>query len=168
MQKIKINLRSTEEELCKLREKLDKCVKERNRLNEIKGTLEMDLMDTKSKLADEKLCTCRMKEKFKLELETLSNELKIKCRKLSDMHVQYDEVNSKINDGKCKMKSLTASLNELKEVSEKTQCEMKNQIQKLKEESCLKDDDICRLKKKVKELGIEYYGNNCTETHVNS
>jgi len=101
-----------------------------------------------------------MEEKFKLERETLSNEVKIKCRKLSDVEAQNDEANCKINDGKGKIKLLTTMLKQLKDASDKSCSETKKQIQTLKEENCSKDDEISRLKKQVKELQGVCYGNN--------
>jgi len=130
--------------------------------------MEEDLKCAKSKLADEKLCACRMEEKFKIERESLLNEVKMTCRKLSDMEAQYDEANHKMNDSKCKIKFLTNSLKELKDVSERSYSEMKCQVQKLKDENASKEDDICLLKKKIKELQQDLYGNkhaaNCSNS----
>lgn len=168
IKKLNAHLRCNEEELSKVRRQFDECTKECNRISEKNRMLEMDLKCTKAKLADEKLCTQRMEENFKLEREMLSEELKIKCKKLSDMEAQYEEANRKVNEGKCKIKLLTNSLQELKDISERNQCELKRQVQKLKEENISKDDDICHLKKKIKELQMELYGNKCSGKCDNS
>jgi len=160
IKKLNVHLKFNEEEICKVRGQLDECAEECNRIKETNRTLEMDLKCTKSKLADEKLCTSRMEEKFKIEREILSNEVKIKCMKLSDAEAQNDEANCKIIDGKSKIKSLTTTLKQLKDASDKSCCELKKQIQTLNEENCSKDDEISRLKKQVKKLQSDCYGNN--------
>lgn len=161
MIKTKKKLECAEEEVCKVRGQLDECTREHNRLNETKDTLEMDLKSAISKLAEEKLCACRAEEKFRLERETLSNELKTKYRKLSETELQCEEANNRMNDGKCKIKLLTASLREAKAATEKIDCEMKSRVRKMKEENCSKDDDIRRLNEQIKEFERENGGNKC-------
>lgn len=160
IKQLNVHLKFNEEEVGKLRGQLDGCAEECNRTKETNRTLEMDLMDTKSKLADEKSCTSRTEEKFRLERETLSNALKIQCRKLSDTAAHHDEANCKLNDCKGKLKLLTTTLKQLNGANDKSCCEIKKQVQALNEENVSNADEIRRLKKQVKKLQSDCYGNN--------
>jgi len=161
IKKLKKKQNCIQEEILKLSEQFDECIKEHTRLSEVNRTLELDLRCTKSKIVDEKFRACRLEKKFKFEQEMLSTELKIKCKKLNDTEMQYDETNVVIDDGKCKIKYLTMSLKELKEMNEKCNDELKIQIQKLEGKNRSKNDNMCRLKKKIEELQRESYEKEC-------
>lgn len=138
-------MKCVQEEICKLNKQLDECVKERNQLNEMIGSLTIDLKCMTSKVAEVECNMACMEEKCNLERESLKNAL---C----EVEKRYEEANHKITEAKHKIKILTTSLKELKEASEKSHCEMKNEIKKLKEESCIKDEEICCLKQKINDL----------------
>lgn len=152
---MKANLKCTEEELCRIKKQLDDCKYEYSRLNEANETLMNELKSTKTKLCEAKLCATRAKDNLKLERESLSNELKLKCKKINCLQAQNDEANCIIKEDKCKIKKLVSTLIELKEASLKNHNETKCQIIKLKEEVCAKEDDICRWRNKMKQLQNE-------------
>lgn len=145
-------MKCAQDELFKVRTRLDKCTTELSQLNETRKKLELELESRKSNLTDEISKACGSVETVKLERDALSNELKTKCKQLSDIETKYEDAKCKINDDTRKINLLTTTLKELIEGSKKSHCEMKNQIEKLKENNRAKEDDLFHLKTKANEL----------------
>lgn len=164
IQKLKSTLKCIEEELCKVRKQLEECIGECNRLKDIIKALEAEINCLKTKLAAEKSRSKCLEEKLKLERQTFTEELKMKCRKLNELDIKYHEVCRKLNDEKCLTKLLTSSLQELKEECERRNCEMKTQILRLKEENCALANELCFLRKKVDDWQRE---NDCGLMKIN-
>ncbi|VVC34786.1 Hypothetical protein CINCED_3A005404 [Cinara cedri] len=140
IEKLKANLKSNEEELCKKCKQNDDCIKECNQLKEANEMLELSLKCTKSKLDDAKLNATCAEEKWKLEREALSCELNMKCKEL-------DELVTKVHDDEIKINKLMTTLIELKKASSKKFNELNNQAKKLQEEMYTKENYSNSLKK---------------------
>lgn len=145
-------MKCAQDELFKVCTRFEECKTELSRLNETKKKLEFELESNKSNLLDEISKACSSVETIKLERDALSNELKTKCKQLSDIETKYKDAKCRINDDACKINLLTTTLKELIEGSKKNHCEMKNQIEKLKENNRAKEDDLFHLKTKANEL----------------
>lgn len=143
---MKTNLNYFEKECCEKRKKLDDLAQDYIQLKEANGALEMDLKYTKEKLQNAKLCASRTEEKWNLERDTLSNELKTKCKNFHDLEIQYNEAYNTINENKCKIKTLATTIKDIKEASLKKYEEMKYLIQKLQEEYSTKEMNLCNLR----------------------
>lgn len=143
--KLRANLISYEEECCEKRRKLDDCAQGHNKLKKANCTFEMELNCLKEDLHNSKLCASRAEEKWNLERETLSYELKTKCEKLHDLEILYNEANTTINENACKIKTLETTLKDVKEAGLKKYDELKCLVQKLKEFST-KETNLCKLK----------------------
>lgn len=161
---LKSRLKCYEEEICKVRNRLDECLIECNELNDLKGILEEDLMCTKIKLTEEKLRVSCLEEKLKIEAKNF-NDLKNKCKKLSELEERCNEFVFKLNNEKLTVKILKTTLEELKEVSENNYCKMKCQIQLLKGENCELEDELCKTRKKNKYLQQD---NEINQIQINS
>jgi len=160
--KLKTNLKSNEQELCKVHREFEDCKIECNKLNETNEVLNTELDCTKKSLCDTKLSAKRMEERYIQERDTLTNELKTSRKKINDLEMQFDDAMCKLNDERCKSKKFASKLIELNKVSAKNHLEMKNKIQKLQDEISAKNNELCSLKKKVVELQQEN-DNKCME-----
>lgn len=162
---LKMNLKSNEDELCDVRRQLEYRIKECDRLNEMNEILDKDFKCIKMKLAEVKECAAQVEENLTLERETLSNELKIKDKILSEIEVQYDKAKCEINGEKHKVKQLTEKLAKVFKDKGYNQIELKNEMMMLKKENCSKEDDIRNLKKKIEKLQQK---NKCNVMEINS
>lgn len=148
VEKLKDNLKSKDKELCETRKRLDECKEENNKLNEMNQTLEVDLKRLNTKLVDAISCKSRLTS----ERDSLSNDLEIKCKQLSDLKAQYD---ISVKDQKYSYDNLFMTLTKVNKVSAQNHHKMKNLVQKLQKEICTKKDEVYNLKNKIKELERE-------------
>lgn len=162
--KLKTNLKCSEQELCKVRRELEECKLECDKLNEVNGVLGTELTCTKKCLCETKLSATRMEERFIQERENLTNELKASCKKINELECRYEDAMCKLNDERCKSKKFASKLIELNKASAKNHLEMKNRVQKLQDEICVKNNDLCCLKNKVIELQQD---NDCKCMEIN-
>ncbi|VVC38312.1 Hypothetical protein CINCED_3A025416 [Cinara cedri] len=143
--KLRANLNFYEIECCQKRKQLDEYSQVNNQLKEANCTFETDIKCTREKLQNAKLCASRMEEKWNLEREILSNELKTKCKTLHNLELQYAETNTTINEQACKIKALLTTLKDVKEAGLTKYEEMKHLVQKLQEEFTRKETNLCKL-----------------------
>ncbi|VVC38809.1 Hypothetical protein CINCED_3A015246 [Cinara cedri] len=81
VEKLKTNLKSNEEELCKKCRQLSECINKCNELNKTNTMLEENIKCTNLKL-----------EKWKCDVELLSNTLKLKCFELISLRYENQSV----------------------------------------------------------------------------
>lgn len=148
VKKLKENLKLKDKELCETQRRLDECKNENNKLNKVNQMLEMDLKSLNTKFDEAISCKSRLTS----ERDSLSDDLEMKCRQLSELKAQYDK---EIKDHKCSYDNLFKALTEVNKSSAQNHYKMKNSIQKLQNEICSKKDELCELKKKIKELERE-------------
>lgn len=152
VQKLRANLKSIEEEICDKRKKFEELTKTSNCLNEVNKSLEADLRCTKEKLHDVQLNVKCTKEKWRLDRDTLCDQLKIKCKQIDNLEIRNNEINCKIEKSTNTNKTLVKTLTELKEASLRKYNEIKKVVQKLKEENCTKEAELSRLKHNSQQL----------------
>lgn len=149
---MKANQKSIEEEICGKRKKFEELVKTNNCLNDANKSLEADLRCIKEKLLDVQSSTKCAKEKWSLDRDTLSDQIKIKCKQIDNLEILYNEANCKIEKYKYINKTLVKKLTELKEASLRKHNEIKKVVHKLKEENCTKETELYRLNHNSQQL----------------
>lgn len=149
-------MESNEEEICEKRRKIEECMKTCSILNDTIRSITLSLKCTTEKLDNLKLSATRAEEKSILERDRMSNEIKMKCKKLNHLEIRYNEANSQINNYKCKFKTLMTTLVALKEASLKKYGEIRYVVHKLEEDNTKLETELCQLKNKGKQSQREY------------
>lgn len=159
------NLKCKEEESCELRRELDECKTAFNRLTETCKCQEKELECLKNELTEQQHNACQMEEKLKCERDTLSTEHQIKCQRLREMEIEYEELRQNLCEEKANSCKLGTQLEEMRYANEKERCEATNKIQKLKTEICTKDEGACLMKRQIADLLRE---NECKCAEINA
>lgn len=136
-----------------------------NRLNETSKCQEKELECVKTELVELNREACKIEEKLKCERDTLCNELEIKCQRLREIEIEYDEARRNLCEEKANVCKLLTQMEEMRQCNEKELCEANSKIQKLKTEICLKDESTCRMKSQIVALSRENEY-KCTEINV--
>lgn len=135
------------------------------RLTDACRSQEKELECIKRELECVKIEACRMEEKLKCERDTLCHELEIKCQKLREIEIEYDEVRQCYCEEKANVCRLETQIDEMRQIIEKERCEANAKIQKLKAEICMKDERLCQMKSHIADLIRE---NECKCAEINA
>jgi len=110
------------------------------------------LESVNGKLKDAEFQLMLVKEKARLEWESLSNELELKCQKMRTLQMEYKEAVQVIDEEKATVRKLETLVAGMRETAEKDRCEANVQAQRLKKEISAKEETVGRLKGQIAEL----------------
>lgn len=156
VRKLKGNLESNEEDICVKQQEIDECMKTCSTLNDTIRSITLSLKCTTEKLENLKLSATRAEEKFMLERDGMSKDIKLKCQRLNQLELRNNEAYIQINNYKSKFNTLMTTLVALKEASLKKYGEIRCVVHKLEEDNTKLEKELCQLKNKGKQSQRDY------------
>lgn len=147
-----------------MRRQLNECKSTVCRLTETSKCQETELECVKIELTELKCAAYQTEEKLKCERDTLCTELEIKCQRLQEIVIEFDETKRFLCEEKANVYRLETQMEKMRYTNEKERCEAKSKIQKLKTEMCMKEECVCQMKSQITDL-VQDNECKCTEIY---